>query len=340
MKFAVGYQLPEDDEEPLVDIVRDFADKIDEVYFPWPHMASGRSPMGSMGGDVDWRALGRLEADLRAFRDMGVRLDLLLNASCYGRYGSSRRLVDLVCSIVAHLSGGVGLDAVTTMSPAVARTVKRELPEVDVRASVNMRLGTVKSLEYVADLFDSFCIQREHNRDLERIGELRNWCDRAGKRLHILVNSGCLNFCSVQTYHDNLVSHENEVSEMLNVTDDVPAMCWRHYRRREHWVTFLQNSWVRPEDVHHYEPFFQVMKLATRMHANPHMVIRAYCTGEFAGNLPDLFEPGHGALFAPYVWDNTRFPDDWFARTAGCDKRCHSCDYCSSVLDRVLVKVG
>lgn len=344
MKFAVGYQLPEEDEEALVDIVGDFTEQIDEVYFPWPHMASGRSPMGGMGGDVDWRALGRLESDLQAFKGMGVKLDLLLNASCYGRYGFSRRLVDLVRSIVSHLSGGVGLDAVTTMSPVVARTVKQDFGGteggIDVRASVNMRLGTVKSLEYVADLFDSFCIQREHNRDLERIGELKEWCDGAGKGLHVLANSGCLNFCSVQTFHDNLVSHEKDVGEMLNVAGDTPAMCWRYYRRREHWVTFLQNSWVRPEDVHHYEPYFSVMKLATRMHANPRMVIRAYCTGKFAGNLPDLFEPGHGALFAPYIWDNTRFPTDWFARTTSCDKRCHRCDYCSSVLDRVLVKAG
>lgn len=34
MKFAVGYQLPDEGEEPLVAIVRDFRDHIEEVYFP------------------------------------------------------------------------------------------------------------------------------------------------------------------------------------------------------------------------------------------------------------------------------------------------------------------
>ena len=68
MKFAVGYQLPEEDEEPLVDIVAEFGERIDEVYFPWPHMPTGRSPMGSRDGAVDWEAQARLEADLAAIR--------------------------------------------------------------------------------------------------------------------------------------------------------------------------------------------------------------------------------------------------------------------------------
>ena len=51
MKVAVGYQLPEDDEEPLTSIVADFRDHIDEVYFPWLDMPSGRSPMASTSAD-------------------------------------------------------------------------------------------------------------------------------------------------------------------------------------------------------------------------------------------------------------------------------------------------
>ena len=42
MRFAVGYQLPEEGEETLVDIVRDHRERIAEVYFPWLDMPSGR----------------------------------------------------------------------------------------------------------------------------------------------------------------------------------------------------------------------------------------------------------------------------------------------------------
>jgi collagenase-like PrtC family protease len=240
--------------------------------------------------------------------------------------------------VIAHLQDVAGVDAVTTMSPMIASTVKRHFSKIDVRASVNMRLGTVKAFEYVRELFDSFCMQREYNRDLQRVRELKEWCDAHGKKLTLLANSGCLNFCAVQTFHDNLVSHESEVCETINVEERSPALCWTYYKNPENWVSFLQNSWIRPEDVSRYAPYCSVMKLATRMHANPRRVIEAYCRGSFKGNLLDLLEPGHGPIFAPCIVDNSRFPADWFKRTAECDKRCHACSYCAGVLKQVLAR--
>ena len=115
-------------------------------------------------------------------------------------------------------------------------------------------------------------------------------------------------------------------------------MCNRlYYRDRRHWSAFLQNTWVRPEDVHHYEPWFGEMKLAPRMHDNPRRVIRAYAEGKFHGNLPDIFEPGHGAIFAPFVFANDRFGDDWFKRITACRRAEETDAVCREVLDRVLV---
>ena len=340
LKFAVGYQLPEEDEEPLTAIVADFRDHIDEVYFPWLDMPSGRSPMASTSGLTDWHAQQRLEADLRAFKDMGVKLDLLFNANCYAGHSLAQSFANRICSVIAHLLDAVGLDAVTTTSLFVARTVQQHFPQIDVRASVNMRIGTVKAMEYVADLFDTFYVQRDYNRDLGRIRELKTWADAHGKGLFILVNSGCVAFCSGQVFHDNLVAHEAEIADTVNAQGWNPSQCWNYYADRAHWVSLLQNTWVRPEDLHHYEGLFAVAKLATRMHARPRRVIEAYCRRRYRGNLLDLFEPSHAPLIAPYILDNTRFPDDWFEHSTTCDKRCEQCRYCASVLERVLVKVG
>ena len=209
MKFAVGYQLSEEDEEPFVDIIRDFRDHIEEVYFPWPDMPSGRAPLTLRRGYVDWNGIRLFEQDLRKIRELGLKLDLLFNANCYGELAVSTFLSNRVCSVIEYcgeIAGGV--DAVTTTSPAVAHVVKKNFPTVDVRASVNMRIGTVKGMEYVSHLFDSFYVQREYNRDMDRLVELKEWADANGKRIYILVNSGCMNFCSGQTFHDNLVAHE------------------------------------------------------------------------------------------------------------------------------------
>lgn len=339
MKFAIGYQLPDGDEPPFADLVREFREQIAEVYFPWLDLPTGRSPIVSHASEHQ-AAQTQLEQDLLEIRRLGARLDLLLNASCYGGKAYSVVLVERISSVIGRLRDLVGLDIVTTMSPLIAETVKRQFPGVEVRASVNMRLGTLPSLEYVAHLFDSYHVQRECNRDLARLAELHAWAEANGKRLILLVNSGCLSYCSVQTFHDNLVSHETEAAETTNVPTDAPALCWSYYRKRRNWVRFLQNTWVRPEDLHHYEKQFPVVKLATRMHASPRRVTQAYASQHYSGNLPDLFEPGHGPLFAPYIIDNRRFPEDWFARTSTCARQCEHCDYCASVLAQVLVPGG
>lgn len=341
MLFSVGYQLPDPDEPPFSETVEAFREHIGEVYFPWADMPSGRAPLTSRRGYTDWSGQTRLEEDLVRLRDAGIKLDILFNANCYGRHSASQFLENQVVSVLDRLEDLVGgVDVATTTSPAIAWIIRRHFPQVDVRASVNMRIGTVKGMEYLADLFDSYQVQREHNRDLTYLSELKQWADAQGKRLHLLANSGCMAHCSGQTFHDNLVAHETEIDETCNMEDWNPHACWRFLRARENWVALLQNTWIRPEDLHHYEGLFDQVKLATRMHARPRMVIRAYVSRRFRGNLLDLLEPGFGPAVAPYVIDNDRFPEDWFARTSTCDGRCHKCTYCADVLEQVLTRVG
>ena len=336
MKFAVGYQLPAPDEEPFSEIVREWHDHVAEVYFAAPGAPSGRSPLPD---DADSRR--RFYDDLSALREMGVGLDLLLNANCYGGPAMSRSLEGDIADELARLcelAGGV--EVVTTTSPAIAEMVRRAAPNVEIRASVNMRLGTIDAMEHLAALFDGYYVQRDFNRDLPHLRRLRTWADRAGKRLYMLANSGCLAFCAGQTFHDNLVAHEREVAVADNIDGFMPYTCWRLLADRANWPLILRGTWVRPEDLHHYEGLFETVKLATRMHDRPWVVLRAYAEGRWAGNLLDLLEPGYARALAPFVIDNTRFPPDWFERTISCGRRCESCDYCREVLDRVLVSLA
>lgn len=79
-------------------------------------------------------------------------------------------------------------------------------------------------------------------------------------------------------------------------------------------------------------PPFPVQK----MHALPGMVIDAYVRESYFGNTLDLMEPGFGRAIAPYIINNKSFPADWFEHTINCDKLCHKCGYCKSVLKTVL----
>ena len=340
IRYSVGFQLFEGNEEPFSDLVSAYKEHVSEVFFPWQDIATGRSALSTRHGYTDWSVQGRVEEELLKIRKTGCKLDLLFNGNCYGAYAISEKLGNTVTSVIEYLEGiGCGADIVTTASPAVAHTVKKHFPKIEVRASVNMKIGTVKGMEYLSDLFDSFHVQREYNRDLEHLGALKEWADENGKRLVILANSGCFHSCSGQTFHDNLVAHESEICEIKNMEDFLPYVCWRMLKNPENRHMLLENTWIRPEDIHHYEGIVDTVKLATRMHSHPGMVIDAYARRRFIGNTLDLFEPGFGRAIAPYIISNADFPADWFEKTSTCKKQCHKCGYCKSVLRDVLINM-
>lgn len=101
-------------------------------------------------------------------------------------------------------------------------------------------------------------------------------------------------------------------------------------------MNILKSTWVRPEDLSHYEGLIDVVKLATRQHSHPRMVLDAYISGRFHGNLLELLEPGFASQFFPRYIDNAAFPENWFEKTGDCLMGCTQCGYCEQVLASVL----
>ncbi|MDD4017731.1 MAG: hypothetical protein PHV28_07270 [Kiritimatiellae bacterium] len=336
MNFAVGYQHI-DGGDAFSTLVAEHADCVREVYFALPNMVSGRPPLGHAFADSMDDVRSVLEDELQTLRRIGVKLDLLLNANCYGERAVSLSLEKEVRDNIARLETlGCRPEIVTTTSPMIARTVKKYFPDIETRASVNMRIGTVQAMGYIADLFDSFYLQRDLQRNLSHVRQVRAWCDRNNKKLCLLANSGCLRFCPGQIFHDNLIAHSADVEKRENLPDWNPHVCWNLYRNPENFVEILRSTWIRPEDLHLYEGLIDTVKLATRQHANPRMVISAYAEGRFAGNLLDLLEPGLSPAFAPHFIDNSAFPDGWAKHTSVCGHDCDNCNYCRKTLDCVL----
>ena len=304
-----------------------------EVYFPWVDEPSGRPKLGFEEEDDPDELAAALKRDLTRLRNAGVGLDLLLNANCYGAEAMSTALEKRVEGILETLdSWGCMPEICTVASPFVARTVKALAPDVEVRASVNMRLTTLQAFRYLAPLFDSYYLGRDVQRNLETVKRFSDWCHANGKKLCILANSGCLRNCPWQTYHDNLIAHSDDAMKAGNVRGWNPHLCWTLYKDRKNFAEILKATWVRPEDIHRYDGLVDVVKLATRQHANPDMVMSAYERGAFEGNLLDLFEPGFSPAFFPAFIDNTAFPPDWFEKTSACARECSECGYCEKVL--------
>ncbi len=303
MKFSVGYQLFGDDS--LVDAICRYKDFISEVYFSWGDFPNGRNNQLKRSDMLPFEAGEKQRADLAKLTAAGIPVNLLFNATCYGKNSQSRAFFEKIGNTTDYVKTQYILNGITTTSPLIARFIKENFEDVDVRASVNMSIGSCEGMEYVMDYFDSFYLKRELNRDFTKIREIKEWCDQNGKKLYALANSGCLNNCSAHVFHDNLVSHESEISEMDNGFA-FSGVCRDFLKKDENiYKLFDVSSFIRPEDVHLYEGLFPSLKLATRVSADPFAVMRAYIEDKkYVGNILSLLEPNHASGLYPYIVDN------------------------------------
>lgn len=342
MKWLVGYQLMENDAF-MSEILR-CKDRIQEVYFSWGNMPNGRHASSAHEHLTPSQARRCMEEDLQRLSDAGLVFNLLLNGNCYGGRSLSRSLMIEVCDTVDELSDRFGLSSVTTTSPVLAKLVKENFPDKEVRASVNMEIGTIAGMEYLSDVFDSFYIKRELNRDLPALRELCHWCDNHGKKSYLLANSGCLNNCSARQFHDNLVSHESEIVQMNNASS-FSGVCRPYLSRaaKEDKGVYLRRlNFIRPEDTGLYEGLVTAMKLATRVNSAPARVLRAYAEGHYTGNLLELLEPDHAKTLYPQVLENQRLPVEYGRWVASCGHICEhggDCSYCREAAERALVSL-
>ena len=299
MKFTVGLQYGR---QSFLDCILENKQHIGEVYFAWGSFPNGRSNQLQNAAFAPWELQQKQIETLKTLGEAGIQLNLLFNANCYGAESQSRALFERIGQTVDYIESSFGLASVTTTSPLIAKFVKNNFPNIATRASVNMEIGTVQGMDYLAGYFDGYYMKRELNRDLDAVAHLSAWCKANGKSLHMLANSGCLNHCSAHNFHDNLVAHESEIAKMDNAYN-FGGICHEYLRDPDHHKSLIEDTnFIRPEDIGKYEPYFEAVKLATRVHRSPESVLRSYIRGSYSGDILRLLEPAHSIY--PYVVEN------------------------------------
>ncbi len=299
MKYMVGLQNRKDD---FVQSIIENKEHIYEVYFSWGDVPNGRNIQTQNEDYTPWEMQKWQEEALEKLSFSKIPLNILYNANCYGKDSQSRAFFNEIGNTVDYIKNKFGLSSVTTTSPLIAKFIKNNFEGIEVRASVNMEIGTVEAMEYVAHYFDSYYMKREYNRDFAKIRELKKWCDTNRKKLFMLGNSGCLNFCSAHNFHDNLVAHEKEISKMDNAYN-FGGICHEFLSDEKNYSKLIDyTNFVRPEDIHKYEGVFEAVKLATRVHNNPMLVLESYIRQKYSGDILRLLEPAHSIY--PYVLEN------------------------------------
>lgn len=299
MKYMIGLK---NTDTALVECIKKNKENIYEVYFSWGDIPNGRTSQLESENYAPWEMQEMQRNALAELSKEGIALNLLFNANCYGKDSQSRVFFNKVGTIIDYVAENYGLQSITTTSPLIAKFVHQNFENIEVRASVNMEIGTVQGMEYLAEYFDSYYMKRELNRDFEAIKKLHQWCEDNGKKMFLLANSGCLNHCSAHNFHDNLVAHEAEIAQMDNAYE-FHGICKEFLKNENHYQALIDNTnFIRPEDMHLYEPYFVAAKLATRIHRNPSMVVNSYMREKYSGNILELLEPAHNIY--PYVIEN------------------------------------
>lgn len=328
-KLAIGYFF----NRPFVPTIEPYSESIKEVYYAWPGLLASRHYR------VDPERQKQILAhDLRWCRRNGIKLDLLLNAFCFGDDACSDSLADTIADALKMFdSMNLLPEVITTTSPFVAMTVKKHFPHIDVRASVLLRLGSIMSLEYMSEYFDSFYLRRDIQRDLPTVKMFHEWAQKHGKKISMLVNMNCLRDCPWQTFHANLLAHRfDKICDDCDKNGFVMSLCHRKYSNGE-YVEFLRGSWIRPEDTHLFEPYLDCLKLSTRDIAHPEKAVKAYAEHRWDGDLLEIVDPGF-QYERRVVFDNTAFPADWATSGIGgkCASNCTHCGRCEEVLAKIM----
>ena len=300
MKYTVGLQ--KQNTEGYLQSIIENKERIYEVYFSWGDFPNGRSNQLVHEYYTPWELQDVQREALRKLSEEGIALNLLFNANCYGKDSQSRSFFEKIGMTIDYVAEHYGLQSITTTSPLIAKFIKNNFEQLEVRASVNMEIGTVQGMDYLTEYFDSYYMKREYNRAFDRIKELHRWAEEHGRKLFMLANSGCMNFCSAHIFHDNLVAHESEIAQMDNAYE-FHGMCREYMSKEENYSHLITDTnFVRPEDMHLYESYFVAVKLATRVHKNPGMVLNSYVRERYHGNILELLEPAHNIY--PYVVEN------------------------------------
>ncbi|MBQ4154194.1 MAG: hypothetical protein IJE01_03220 [Clostridia bacterium] len=341
MKYSIGYQLP-DEYFSTLELCNKYVGSVSDVYFAFGSEPSGRFSLCSQN-DENIEKIETLQLEeLKEVKRLGKTLTLLYNANCYGENATSLQLQRHITKLTGFLKRELDIDNITTTSPVIAKIVKKEFGDsIKIRASVNMRVGSTFAMEQLAENFDGYYLQKEYNRNFEQIKILLKWCKENGKNLHILANSGCMQNCAFQTFHDNLIAHSIGQEGLDNINTGFPAPCHQYLSGigpLKGITKFMQSNFVRPEEVYLYENLFSEMKLATRMHSRPQMVLAAYVRGSFKGNLLDITEPSYSSLFKGYVLDNTKVSEEWKNNAYYCNKNCETCKVCENAVKNAVFK--
>jgi collagenase-like PrtC family protease len=359
--------VPTNWEGDLLDSLR--LDSVAEFY--------GKANSDSVGGGrgslvIPDPSRADIERQIKRIVQKGIGFNYLLNATCLeGKEHSSSGQEDIRALMEWLLKCGV--TGVTVARPQLLWFIKKEYPSVRVSVSTQAGIRDRQAACAWEDLgADALTLSFvDVNRDFSALRGIRKAvsCD-----LQLIANLDCLRGCPYFRYHAHITSHASQRRHPSGgfYVDYCFLKC--NFIKLRDPAEFMRSGWIRPEDMPHYaDAGINALKLVNRTMSTGRlkMIVEAYTSGAYTGNLFDLFSeparnitvkhmfnPGKLRLFlrpesvnifrlaafrsiaAPReLYIDNRSLDGFITRFLESDcglKDCEKCGYCSSWAGKVI----
>ncbi len=227
--------------------------------------------------------------------------------------------------------------------------VEPRIADLELVPSINHFTDTIGKFHTMRRYLEDACgsyrakkviLDRSLNRDLKQlqnfIGQIKAYDPTL--KIEILVNEGCMLNCPFKINHDIFISMSNDHQAERRVhsnTDyddfNLNKLYGCQKSNRENPANILRSPFIRPEDLHHVEPYADIIKLAGKTLGVGRMksICQAYFNRHYNGNLLDLLDAMQIVSKDVYI-PNSKLPGNFYETISSCSKNCRACGKCEN----------
>jgi collagenase-like PrtC family protease len=330
LEFSVPYNNDPETLKELFRLKRLGKNKIREVYLAGPQEYSGS------GRITKELSLTQFTKIVDKIHKQGIRVNLIFNPTCEGSDWYHSEVVNAKMDYLRQVHKQYGVEAITIANPIYIKEVRRQLPNIEICASVLSDIDCVQRAVIFAEAGANVITPDVNiNRDLELLKQIK----KATKaELKLMVNEGCLYKCPFRKFHFNYMSHKSK--ELGPIEGDVFFANCSRVTLGDH-SQILKSGWIRPEDIRKYGEISSFFKIVGR--ARPRsMVIRttkAYLQESWDGDLLDIVSSSlnkFGLEYGAYLDNKSLDKYKFFEKVTSCDRNCSDCSYCQELARKLI----
>ena len=298
-----------------------------------------RAPTGS-GRDIrllPCASFQRLAQYIRWSHGVGIQFAYTLNAICLSNRELHSRTADRLCRFLQRLEN-IGVDTLIVAMPSLIELVKEKGFSFRVKASAVSQINQpYKARLYRSLGADSMVLDPDLVRNIPKLKEVAGAFDG---ETELIANNNCTLFCPYKMFH---YCHE---AHACRTTKETAQESYYFYKcnlmKYETPSSYLKMSWIRPEDIAHYQGCgvanFKIQGRQDCARGDIVKTVKAYFEQRYCGNFVSLltnFNAYHS--FLPEI-DNRMldgFIVPFFEKGFVCSGNCTRCHYCDSYLQKL-----